>query len=72
MPASALGLLGGATTPTPVLSVGSLLGVVVAALASLVVAAGIVVYLVRNSPETFTVFRKLRPEPDSNDEEYDD
>lgn len=53
----------------PLVSLSYLAGIAVAALASLVVAAWIAVYLLRNSPRTFLSFRKLRPEPDEDDYE---
>ena len=56
-----------ASASTAVLGLASLLGIAVAALASLAVAALVAVYLLRNSPETFLSFRKLRPEPERDD-----
>ena len=53
---------------TAVLGLASVLGIAVAALASLVVAALVAVYLLRNNPDAFLTFRKLRPEPDRNDD----
>ena len=55
----------------PALAVGSLVGIAVAAVASLAVVAGIVVYLIRNSPETFTTFRKLQPDVEKRDDDLD-
>lgn len=56
----------------PLVSLTYLAGVAIAALASLVVAAWIAVYLIRNSPRTFLSFRKLRPEPDEDDYDHDE
>ena len=67
--ATVLGVAVAVSSPTTaVLGLASLLGVAVAALASLAVAAFIAVYLLRNNPDAFLTFRKLRPEPDRDDD----
>lgn len=54
--------------PGVALGLASLLGIAVAALASLAGAALVAVYLLRNKPGAFLSFRKLRPEPDREDD----
>lgn len=57
----------------PVLSLTYFAGIFIAALASLAVVAYIAVYLIRNNPRAFLKFRKLRPEPEADDEtEYEE
>lgn len=51
-----------------VLDLASLLGIVIAALGSLVVVAAIAVYLLQNRPRAFLSFRKLRLEPERDDD----